>query len=167
MFQFIHYLKFLFSATNQYGIHSPFVYQYLIKCLYKKSGGSPSKSLGVLLKSIDYFKATSVWLPSDQLQFKSTLKKRFPQLTFTKTPYDILYIPGNELSVLQDPDLLSKNSHRTSLLLIAGIHKNREVNAVWNELILQEDFHVSIDFFYCGALFYRNEQRKQHFKIRI
>lgn len=167
MFQFIHYLRFLFSATNQYGIHSPFVYQYLIKCIYKRALGSPSKSLDVLLKSVDYFKATSIWLPADQFQLRSLLKKRVPQLTFNKTPYDVIYLLGDQLGVLKDPTFLSKNSHNTTLILVAGIHKNRDVNEVWNKLILKEDFHVSIDFFYCGALFFRNGQVKQHFKIRI
>jgi len=31
----ISFIKFLWASTNQYGIHSPFIYQFLIKCLYK------------------------------------------------------------------------------------------------------------------------------------
>jgi predicted O-methyltransferase YrrM len=30
------FLKFLWFSTNQYGIHSPFIYQFLIRCLYKR-----------------------------------------------------------------------------------------------------------------------------------
>jgi hypothetical protein len=129
--------------------------------------GKPSKTIDVLLKSVEYFKATSIWLPSDQIQLRSLLKKRVPHLTFEKTPCDIIYVPGNLIGVLQDPNFLSKNSHSTTLFIVTKIHKKREVNTVWNNLIRKEDFHVSIDFFYCGALFYRNEQIKQHFKIRI
>ena len=36
LFQIIAYLKFLLNSTNQHGIHSPFVYNLLTKCLYKK-----------------------------------------------------------------------------------------------------------------------------------
>jgi hypothetical protein len=167
MFQFIHRIKFLCTATNQYGIHSPFVYQYLINCLYKRSSGNRSKALDVLIKSIDYFNAESIRITSDQEQLRQLLKKRAPQLTFNKVPYDIIYLPCDQSALLKDPHFISKNSHSNTLVILEGIYKNKEVHALWQKLILLEDFHVSIDFFYCGALFFRNEQEKQHFKIRI
>jgi len=167
MFQFIHYLRFLITATNQYGIHSPFVYQYLIKCLYKSSTGSRSKSVDVLLKSVDYYKARSIWLASDQKRLRQLLKKRVPELTFDNIPYDIIYANWNQTAVIMDPSFIPKNSNNSTLILLEGIYKNKEVNALWKTLIQRDDIHVSIDFFYCGALFFRNEQKKQHFKIRI
>lgn len=33
----VKYLKFLTKATNQHGVHSPFVYQLVTKCIYQKS----------------------------------------------------------------------------------------------------------------------------------
>jgi tRNA G46 methylase TrmB len=36
MYQIIAYIKFLFSATNQHGVHSPFIYNFVTKCLYNK-----------------------------------------------------------------------------------------------------------------------------------
>ncbi|MDH7913015.1 class I SAM-dependent methyltransferase [Winogradskyella sp. SYSU M77433] len=36
MYQLISYIKFLFTATNQHGVHSPFVYEFVTKCLYDK-----------------------------------------------------------------------------------------------------------------------------------
>ncbi len=167
MFQFIHRIKFLCTATNQYGIHSPFVYQYLINCLYKRPSDSRIKALDVLLKSVDYFKAKAIWVTSDQVQLKQLLKKKVPQLTFEKIPSDIIYIPYDQITILKDPHFISKNSHSNTLVLLEGIYKNKEIYSLWQNLILSEDFHVTIDFFYCGALFFRKEQEKQHFKIRI
>lgn len=36
MHQVKHYIKFLLKSTNQHGVHSPFVYQFVTKCLYDK-----------------------------------------------------------------------------------------------------------------------------------
>ena len=34
MYQLIAYIKFLFNATNQHGVHSPFIFEFVTKCLY-------------------------------------------------------------------------------------------------------------------------------------
>jgi predicted O-methyltransferase YrrM len=34
VFQIIQYIQFLFTATNQHGVHSPFVYDLVTKCFY-------------------------------------------------------------------------------------------------------------------------------------
>ena len=37
MYQLIKFLQFLFSSKNHHGVHSPFVFQLVTKCLYDKS----------------------------------------------------------------------------------------------------------------------------------
>ena len=37
MYQILSYIKFLFTSTNQHGIHSPFVYDLVTKCFYDKT----------------------------------------------------------------------------------------------------------------------------------
>ena len=39
------YLKFLKSATNQHGVHSPFVYTFVTKCLYRKTSKEAKNQL--------------------------------------------------------------------------------------------------------------------------
>jgi hypothetical protein len=77
LFKIISYIKFLLKSTNQHGVHSPFVFDFLIKGLYTKeiknnsiSGYSELKKLSkkeqkVLSKIIAYFKI-------DQLYFDVT-----------------------------------------------------------------------------------------------
>ena len=36
MYQILALIKFLFGSTNQHGVHSPFVYNFVTKCLYNK-----------------------------------------------------------------------------------------------------------------------------------
>ena len=35
-YQVFEYIKFIFNSNNQHGIHSPFVYDLVTKCLYDK-----------------------------------------------------------------------------------------------------------------------------------
>ena len=37
MYQLLQYFKFLFTSTNQHGVHSPFVYALVTKCFYDKT----------------------------------------------------------------------------------------------------------------------------------
>jgi predicted O-methyltransferase YrrM len=37
VYQILAYIKFLFSSTNQHGVHSPFIYHFVTKCLYNKT----------------------------------------------------------------------------------------------------------------------------------
>ncbi len=46
------FLKFLGHSTNQYGIHSPFIYQFLIKCLYKPLSKTQLNALKVNRKHV-------------------------------------------------------------------------------------------------------------------
>lgn len=42
LYQITSYIKFLVKSTNQHGVHSPFVYNLLTKCIYKKQTTPPA-----------------------------------------------------------------------------------------------------------------------------
>jgi len=44
------YFKFLIHSTNQHGVHSPFVYNFITKCLYKKLPDT-DKNIQIILKN--------------------------------------------------------------------------------------------------------------------
>ncbi len=167
MFKFISHLKFLMIATNQHGVHSPFVYDYVTKCLYAKPKYKASKSLDALLKSIPFFSVKDVkWDSGDQKGIAKTLQEYEVRIN-EEGPYDLIYIehPTSELTAI-----LTKNKeqiHNDTLLLIDHIHQNRANNRAWHDVRQNETVRVSIDLFHCGILFFRKEQEKEHFKIRI
>ncbi|MEP6260319.1 MAG: class I SAM-dependent methyltransferase [Gillisia sp.] len=46
------YIKFLFRSTNQHGVHSPFVYNLLTQCLYKKEKRPAFTTISEYIKAI-------------------------------------------------------------------------------------------------------------------
>ncbi len=165
MHQLIAYFKFLLSSTNQYGVHSPFVYDYLTKCLYKKSKYRTGKTEKVLFKSISYFKSKTIWIAPANENLKQKIKKAFPFVEFNAPTYDLIYIGAPHLE--EYLDIISNKTHNDSMILIDAIQKNKENMALWESYKQLEISRVTLDMFYCGAIFPRSEQVKEHFKIRI
>ncbi|PRX54138.1 hypothetical protein [Flagellimonas meridianipacifica] len=159
------YLKFLLKSTNEHGIHSPFVFDYLTKCLYQKPQKSKDKVINVLLKSIAYFNAKSILVKGNN-SLKKELEKNFQGVPEKKPPIDVLYF---ESPMSQNPDNVFSSFplHNDSLILFRGIYESRETFLHWMEFTKSEKVTVSMDLFYCGLIFIRKEQVKQHFTIRI
>lgn len=163
MFSFISFIKFLFSATNQHGVHSPFVYDYVTKCLYKKKQLKLPTSLKILIKSLDYFKYHSLRILGTNENIEETIKHYCPNISFTKNDTDVLFGSISDLN----SSIEVNNLGNDSMLFLDGIHKNPNNNESWEKLKVLEHVRVTVDLFYCGIIFFRKEQAKQHFKIRI
>ena len=165
-YRFIAQLKFIFTSTNQHGVHSPFIYNFVTKCLYKRLNFKGPKAIRVLIKSITYFKAKKVNIPSNDMYAISQVKNTFPQIEFDNHPCDILYLawPNAELFRGGIKDNLF---HNNTMILVENIHQNKENTDIWELMKVNEKVTVSVDMFHCGVLFLRKEQAKEHFKIRI
>ena len=305
MHQFLAYLKFLWHSKNEHGVHSPFVYDLLTSCLYKKEdkpafktieayrqavlkdereiqvkdfgAGSKvfksdtrkvadiaknagiSRKRAILLNKItSYFKVksaielgTSVGISSAAMAAGNDLKlltiegcpetakiageyfKRFkleniqlvtgsfeektPQahrppkgeLSFqipkykiqsthnrqlttdnsqptTQNPQpktdnllspthnpqpktDFVYFDGNhqkEPTLKYFLDLLPL-AHNNSVFIFDDIHWSSGMEEAWEEIKIHPRVRVTIDTFYWGIVFFREEQEKEHFTIRL
>lgn len=165
MISFLNKIKFHLKAVNQHGVHSPFVFMYLTRCLYLKPKKSTRVTEDVLLKSIAYFNSRTINIIGNEA-LESKVKSHFSQINFSNEKLDVLYLES--ISYLQNLASLEKfKLHNNSVILINGIHTNKLAKIKWEELINIAKFTVTIDFYYCGALFIRREQDKEHFKIRL
>lgn len=83
--------------------------------------------------------------------------------------YDLTYIDGNhnKAMTLQYFKLLLKQVTNDSVLIFDDIYWSSEMTEAWQEIIAHPDVTVSIDTFYLGFVFFRREQKKQHFNIRL
>ena len=71
------------------------------------------------------------------------------------------------MSDLDETEFNVNKLSNDSMLLLDGIHKNRQNFEKWMQLKELKHVRVTIDLFYCGLVFFRKEQEKEHFKIRI
>ncbi len=164
-YKFISYLKFLLKSTNAHGVHSPFVFSFVTKCLYSKKRLSNDKSINVLLKSIGYFNFKNVLIDNFPAVEK-VVGNTFQDIRFDSPKVDLFYTDRMNVSKLVE--LLSEGKlHNDSMILIDEIHQTKKKREEWKNLIASPNITVSIDMFRCGALFIRKEQVKEHFAIRI
>lgn len=97
-------------------------------------------------------------------QTENLVKNALASKAANMPPFDLVF------SDIPSADLISEHKelfHNNSMLLLANIHSNKNNSTIWEALKQNEEVTVSLDMFYCGALFFRKEQVKEHFKIRI
>jgi predicted O-methyltransferase YrrM len=83
--------------------------------------------------------------------------------------YDLIYLDGdhNKKNTLRYFEMLMKRTLNNSILILDDIHWSRSMTEAWEKIIQHPDVRVSIDTYQWGILFFRKEQEKQHFRIRL
>jgi predicted O-methyltransferase YrrM len=83
--------------------------------------------------------------------------------------YDLVYIDGNhnKNNTLQYFEYLLDRINDNSVLIFDDIYWSEEMTEAWNQIKEHPKVTVSIDTFYWGIVFFRKEQQKQHFTIRM
>jgi predicted O-methyltransferase YrrM len=85
------------------------------------------------------------------------------------TQFDLIFVDGNhqKQATLDYFNSLLKHVHNDSIIIFDDIHWSRGMQEAWEEIKQHEQVKVSIDSFFWGMIFFRKEQVKEHFKIRI
>jgi len=251
------YLTFLLKSTNQHGVHSPFIYDLVTKCFYKKTNSAKkefiykvrkslfsnneiievtdfgkgsrvfksnnrkvskiSKVAGIshkraklLLRLVEYFNfqelleiGTSVGLGASTLSianpeakivtlegckntaevaqqlfdqfslhniklivgnFKDTLPN-----TLHNHQFDLIYFDGNhqKKATLDYFNKCVQTIHNNSVFIFDDISWSAEMQEAWEEIKIHPKVTVTINTFFWGIVFFRKEQEKQHFTIRV
>ncbi|MDT0552323.1 O-methyltransferase [Urechidicola vernalis] len=96
--------------------------------------------------------------------FKNTLKDTLNQKNF-----DLIYFDGNhqkEPTILYFEECLG-NVHNESVFIFDDIHWSEEMQEAWEYIKNHPKVTVTIDSYFWGFVFFRKEQVKEHFVIRI
>lgn len=255
-YQLRSYLKFLINSTNQHGIHSPFVYDLVTKCLYvktlfseyavlkahrkqiinsteslvvtdfgqgskvfksnrreivaiAKNAGITPKRQRLLFRMMRYFKSeealelgTSLGLATAALSLANPSAKIKTVEGCTKTSevaqkyfdefqlnniqihnknfddylaenssekLQLVFIDGNhnKEKTLEYFQILLKQTTNDTVFIFDDIYWSKQMTQAWLEIVNHPEVTVSIDTFHWGLVFFRSEQPKQHFQIRL
>lgn len=116
-----------------------------------------------LSKAQEYFEKFNL----HNIQIHQELFSEF--LENTSTQFDLIFIDGDhngERTLGYFNSLLNK-VHNDSLIIFDDIYWSKDMTVAWQKIIANEKVTVSIDTFQWGLVFFRKEQPKQHFVIRI
>ena len=90
-------------------------------------------------------------------------------LNKNSSKYDLVFIDGDHSKegTLRYFELLRNRTYNDTLIIFDDIYWSRGMTEAWQEIIASEDVTVSIDTFFWGLAFFRKEQKKEHFVIRL
>ncbi len=156
------YLQFLVKSTNQHGVHSPFVYNYITKGLYEpqKDFSNFNKTNQWLVQSIQYFEPNKIY--STDKTLLEAIEKISIEKTIDLSTADLIvdrYTLENHTRILQT--ISSMNN--SQLLLIASYSYSK---SFFDELRKNPEITLVVDFYYGSLISKRTEQPKQNFFIR-
>lgn len=83
--------------------------------------------------------------------------------------FNLIYFDGNhqKQATLNYFNLLLPTITNNSVWIFDDIHWSPEMESAWEEIKQNPQVTVTIDTFQCGFVFFRREQKKQHFTIRL
>lgn len=243
----LEHIKFLAKATNQHGVHSPFVYDLVTKCLYDKkqypeylsiktyrtqlnnnhntlhfensnttkisfrisdlikSSGMTFKRSKILFRLARYSQwktvlelgnslgiatqAISLGQPNAQIVSLVNYLKTSKETTefldsyqnikvvnsplneiiskYHNTKFDAVFINHHYNLSIKCINQLFSITHNDTVIIINGLYQTQKKVEIWKYIKNHPKVTVTIDNFYWGLIFFRREQRKQHFKIRL
>ncbi|MDX1827941.1 MAG: class I SAM-dependent methyltransferase [Lutibacter sp.] len=97
-------------------------------------------------------------------EFNQTL----PNIIHNKS-FDFIYFDGNhtQKATLNYFTKCLKTTHNNSIFIFDDINLSKEMHQAWNIIKEHPKVTVTINTFYWGIVFFRKEQNKQHFTIRL
>ena len=186
------YIKFLWNSKNEHGVHSPFVFDLVTKCFYDKSKypeysllNNNPKKIRLLFRIIRYFKPKTILeignpteldtniFSSEIISFEDFEKNKLfnndKTFDFRLSTIDFIYFNQNESqkTTLAYFELLLPTITNDAVWIINDIHKSKENENTWDIIKKHPKVKVTIDTFHFGMVFFRAEQEKEHFVIRV
>ena len=84
-------------------------------------------------------------------------------------PLDLVFIDGNHQkeATLNYFEACLPKLHNDALVIFDDIYWSKGMTEAWKEIKLHQKTQVTIDLFHLGLVFFRKEQPKQHFTLKL
>lgn len=99
--------------------------------------------------------------------YQGSFKKLLP--TLQMDAWDLIFMDGHhdKKATLGYFETLLPSIHSNTVVIVDDINWSKGMQEAWQQLKEHPKVTVSIDTFFWGLLFFRTEQAKEHFKIRV
>ena len=103
------------------------------------------------------------------ISHSTTQKPKTKNSQLRPTTYDLVFFDGNhqKQATLEYFEKLLPTAHNDSVFIFDDIHWSPEMEEAWEEIKKHPQVSVSIDTYQWGLVFFRKEQAKQDFIIRV
>ncbi len=158
--------SFWWKARNRHGIHSPFVYRFLDEGLYRKELKALPPQKRLLMAAADHFHPGRVGACHEEGFLAAWLRKERNGLEWNNPPFDLYLCEAPErqlLSFLNTPKLWNNDT----IVFVGNLRESPEVHEIWREATRHPAVRVVLETYDAGLLFFRTQQARQHFRIRI
>lgn len=93
----------------------------------------------------------------------------FPKFVESQEKIDFVFIDGNhrKQATLDYFQLCLPKTHQNSVLIFDDIYWSAGMKQAWEEIKNHPKVSLSIDLFWIGLVFFRNDRVKEHFKIKF
>ncbi|NNE15592.1 MAG: class I SAM-dependent methyltransferase [Saprospiraceae bacterium] len=110
-------------------------------------------------------------LKANGIQNATVINTEFSQglNKLSQETFDLMYIDGNHQkeATLEYFETLLEKTHNDSIMIFDDIYWSKGMTEAWNTIVAHPQVTVSIDTFFWGIVFFRREQVKEHFIIRL
>jgi len=90
-------------------------------------------------------------------------------LVLKNKTYDLIFFDGNHQKgpTIDYFEQCLKHIHNDSVFIFDDIYWSKGMQEAWQHIKQHPEVTISIDTYYWGIVFFRKEQKKQHFTIRV
>ena len=98
---------------------------------------------------------------------QSTFKDYISTLSLEK--FDLIFIDGHHdgKALIDYLETLNPFTHNDTIFIVDDIRWSISMFKAWNEIVQNEEFHLTLDLFRMGIVIKRNQQEKEHFILKI
>jgi len=133
--------------------------------------GNPKSNISTIEGCPNISKLTEENFNNHELKNIELITSDFYKAINNLTPktYDLIFFDGNHQkeATLNYFETLLPTTHNNSVFIFDDIHWSKGMTEAWETIIKHPKVTVSIDTFFWGIVFFRDEQAKEHFTIRV